>query len=71
MGTKWAQFLDSEGTKDIKMTLRYAHLAPTHKVKTLDVLNNILTRRPTAQLLHNALFRVSITYQILLTSCKY
>lgn len=41
------------GHKDIKMTLRYAHLAPTHKVKAVDVLNSILTKRPTAHLLHN------------------
>lgn len=41
------------GHKDIKMTLRYAHLAPTHKVKAVDVLDGILTKRPTAQLLHN------------------
>lgn len=41
------------GHKDIKMTLRYAHLAPTHKVKAVDVLNGILTKRSTAQLLHS------------------
>ncbi|MBF0467145.1 MAG: tyrosine-type recombinase/integrase [Nitrospirae bacterium] len=27
------------GHKEIKMTLRYAHLAPSHKVKVVDVLN--------------------------------
>ena len=32
------------GHKDIKMTLRYAHLAPAHKVKAVDVLNGILTK---------------------------
>jgi site-specific recombinase XerD len=29
------------GHKDIKMTLRYAHLAPSHKVKALEVLDVI------------------------------
>jgi len=28
------------GHKDIKMTLRYAHLAPAHKVKAMDVLDS-------------------------------
>jgi integrase len=28
------------GNKDIKMTLRYAHLAPSHKIKALEVLDN-------------------------------
>lgn len=31
------------GHKDIKMTLRYAHLAPSHKVKAVDVLDKTLT----------------------------
>ncbi len=30
------------GHKDIKMTLRYAHLAPSHKVKALDILDSTL-----------------------------
>ena len=30
------------GHKDIKMTLRYAHLAPSHKVKAVDVLDKAL-----------------------------
>jgi len=30
------------GHKDIKMTLRYAHLAPSHKVKAVDVLDRSL-----------------------------
>ncbi len=30
------------GHKDIKMTLRYAHLAPSHKVKAVDILDNTL-----------------------------
>ena len=30
------------GHKDIKMTLRYAHLAPSHKVKAVDILDKTL-----------------------------
>lgn len=32
------------GHKEIKMTLRYAHLAPAHKVKALNILNNVLNK---------------------------
>jgi integrase len=31
------------GHKDIRMTLRYAHLAPSHKVKAVTVLDRVLT----------------------------
>jgi len=47
------------GHKDIKMTLRYAHLAPAHKRKAVNVLNTLLNTpttahlQPTSQLLHN------------------
>ena len=41
------------GHKDIKMTLRYAHLAPAHKVKAVDILDSTLNETPTAQKLHN------------------
>lgn len=40
------------GHKTLTMTLRYAHLAPTHKVKAVDVLDNTLNGKPTAQKLH-------------------
>lgn len=30
------------GHKEIKMTLRYAHLAPSHKVKAVNVLDRSL-----------------------------
>ena len=40
------------GHKTLTMTLRYAHLAPTHKVKALDLLDEKLNGRPSAQLLH-------------------
>ncbi len=41
------------GHKDFKMTLRYSHLAPSHKVKALDVLDNTLNGKPTIQKLYN------------------
>lgn len=41
------------GHKDFKMTLRYAHLAPSHKIKAVDVLDNVLTAKPTIQKLYN------------------
>jgi integrase len=40
------------GHKDIKMTLRYAHLAPAHMTKAVDILDCALNGKPTAQLLH-------------------
>ena len=30
------------GHKSLTMTLRYAHLAPSHKVKAVEILNNTL-----------------------------
>jgi integrase len=44
------------GHKDIKMTLRYAHLAPSHKVKAVDILDNTLNGTSTAQKVHNLAF---------------
>ncbi len=40
------------GHKTLAMTLRYAHLAPSHKVKALDVLNETLNGASTSYLLH-------------------
>jgi len=40
------------GHKTLTMTLRYAHLAPSHKVKALDLLNETLTGKPTIQKLY-------------------
>jgi hypothetical protein len=34
------------------MTLRYAHLAPSHKVKAVNILDDSLTSSSTSQLLH-------------------
>ena len=35
------------------MTLRYAHLAPSHKVKAVGLLANTLNNAPSAQKEHN------------------
>ncbi|MDI6808290.1 MAG: site-specific integrase [Candidatus Eisenbacteria bacterium] len=40
------------GHKTISMTLRYAHLAPSHKVKAMETLDNILGGKGTAQKPH-------------------
>ncbi len=40
------------GHKHLTMTLRYAHLAPSHKVKAVEILDSILTGKPSAQLVH-------------------
>ena len=44
---------DLLGHSDIKMTLRYSHLAPSHKKTAVNVLDSIINLKPTAQLLHN------------------
>jgi integrase len=41
------------GHKTLTMTLRYSHLAPSHKVKAMDILDNTLTGKPTIQKLYN------------------
>ena len=41
------------GHKTLSMTLRYAHLAPSHKVNAVEILDGKLQGKPTAQLLHN------------------
>lgn len=42
------------GHKSITMTLRYSHLAPSHKMKAVDILDNAIgTQKITAQKLHN------------------
>ncbi len=41
------------GHRDIKMTLRYAHLASSHKARAVDILDTALTQPPTIQKLYN------------------
>lgn len=41
------------GHKTLTMTLRYAHLAPSHKVKAVDMLDNAINGKPTIQKLYN------------------
>ena len=41
------------GHKTLTMTLRYAHLAPSHKVKAVDILDNTINKKPTIQKLYN------------------
>ncbi|SPQ01565.1 Phage integrase family protein (fragment) [Candidatus Sulfobium mesophilum] len=41
------------GHRTLTMTLRYAHLAPSHKVKAVELLNETLTGSPTIQKLYN------------------
>lgn len=40
------------GHKTLTMTLRYSHLAPSHKVKAVDLLNDTLQGTPSAQKVH-------------------
>ena len=40
------------GHKTLTMTLRYAHLAPSHKVKAVDILDSTLNNSPSAQKEH-------------------
>ncbi len=41
------------GHKDISQTLRYSHLAPSHKVKAVDILDNALFGMQSIQKLYN------------------
>jgi len=41
------------GHKTLTMTLRYAHLAPSHKVKAVDILDNAINENSTIQKLYN------------------
>jgi site-specific recombinase XerC len=37
------------GHKTLTMTLRYSHVAPSHKVNALDILDKTLTGQPRVQ----------------------
>lgn len=41
------------GHKTLTMTLRYAHLAPSHRVNAVNILDGVLNEKSTAQKLHN------------------
>jgi hypothetical protein len=41
------------GHKTLTMTLRYAHLAPSHKVNAVDILDGVLNEKSTAQKVHS------------------
>ena len=47
------------GHKTLTMTLRYAHLAPSHKVKAVDILDRTINDSSTSQKLHNLGLSVS------------
>ena len=40
------------GHKTLTMTLRYAHLAPSHKVKAVDILDKAINETSTIQKLY-------------------
>jgi site-specific recombinase XerC len=44
---------DLLGHKTLTMTLRYAHLAPSHKVNAVDILDSAIGKKPTIQKLYN------------------
>lgn len=46
------------GHKTLTMTLRYAHLAPSHKVSAVEILDDTLTGKPTIQKLYKKGFEV-------------
>ena len=41
------------GHKTLTMTLRYSHLAPSHKIRAVDILDNAMNEKPTIQKLYN------------------
>lgn len=51
------------GHKTLTMTLRYTHLAPSQKVKAVDLLDNALTEKPTIQSLYNSNEKGAANYE--------
>ena len=51
-GTDITAIRELLGHKTLTMTLRYAHLAPSHKVKAVYMLDQILTDSQTSQNIH-------------------
>ena len=45
------------GHKTLTMTLRYAHLAPSHKVKAVTLLEGVVGQKPTIQKVDNSMER--------------
>ena len=48
------------GHKTLTMTLRYAHLAPSHTVKAVALLEGVVGQKPTIQKVDNSLARKAI-----------
>lgn len=53
IGTDQTAIRELIGHKSLTMTMRYAHLSPSHKVKALEMLDSALNEKSTAQKVHN------------------
>ncbi len=52
-GVDLSTVMDLLGHSNITMALRNAHLAPGHKIKTMEILDNAIGQKPTIQKLYN------------------